>query len=118
MPPSDPSEPDDDAVVVVVVVVEPESPPEPEPEVVPSLELMDPELDDVAPPSRPSVVGCVTAVESFEPSLPLPEERSPDDVSSVPLSPDDPDRSEPDPPERSSRPAERSSSGPRPSIRR
>jgi hypothetical protein len=112
-----PPEPEDVVVVVVVVVVAVESPPELEPEVMPSLVLSDPELDDV-PPSWPSVVGCATAVESFEPSLPLPDGRSPDDVSSVPLSPDEPDRSEPDPPERSSRSAERASSEPRPSIRR
>ena len=89
-------------MVVVVVVVESEPPPGPEldPEEPPSEELWPepslPEMVEVLllPPSLlPLVVGGTTAVASFEPSRPLPNEPSPEDVRKSPLP--DPDSREP-----------------------
>lgn len=92
-----------EVVAVVVVELEPPSEPELEPDVVllppsdpepesevPS-ELPDPEPEDELLPPPPSVVCCVSAVVSCEPSWPLPEEPSPDDVPTSPLPSCEPD---------------------------
>jgi hypothetical protein len=110
LPPPEPSEPprlpasESEVVAVVVVEVEPPSEPELDPDVllplsdpepesdVPS-ELPDADPEDELPPSPPSDVGWATVV-SFEPSCPLPDEPSPDDVPTLSLASRDPEGAE------------------------